>query len=79
MGLDHPEVSEAPRDGQLEVGGGQIQIEFAGGHGNPWNGGLTITDQRSQARLLESQGDQLAGRPISPQGHALGIDSDGIR
>ena len=79
MGLDHPQVSEAPRDGQLDVRGGQIQIDFADGHGIRWNGALTVTNERSQARLLESQGDKLARRPISPQGHALSIDSGGIR
>ena len=79
MGLEHAEVSEAPRDGEPEVGRGLIQIELADGQGCRWNGGLPVADQGGQARLLESQVGQLDGRPILPQGHAPGIEPFRLR
>ena len=73
------EVPEAPHDGQFEVGRGLIQIEGADGQGSRRDGGLAMADQGSPSRLLESQGGQLAGWPILPQGHATGIDPIGLR
>ena len=44
MGAELAEVSEAPRDGQLEVGRGLIQIELTDGPGPIGNGRLAVAD-----------------------------------
>lgn len=58
--------SRKPRDRQLEVGRGLIQIKLADRQGDRWNGGFAVADYSRLGRLLECQGGELGGWPILP-------------